>query len=202
MKIPANELETPRLKLRRWRVQDAALLADAIATSVPELTRWTPWVVPDAPAVTVLEERLSRFSRQFDAGEHFIYGVFDRSEMKVLGQSGLYGRVGPDALEIGYFTVTAAAGQGYATEAAAALTRVAFEQCGVDRVEIRCDPENAASAVIPKRLGYRLREVAERDPLFPDDVSRRLMIWQLFPADYTQLAQLPPYTGIVAGPLR
>ena len=36
----------------------------------------------------------------------------------------------------------------------AALTRVAFELCGVDRVEIRIDPANAASLRVPAKLGY------------------------------------------------
>ena len=178
------------------------LLAEAIEASIPELKRWTPWVIPDAPALEVLQTRLLKFNQQFDAGEHFIYGIFDKAVDKVMGQVGLYGRIGPGALEIGYFIASNMAGRGYATEAAAALTRAAIEECGVDHVEIRCDPENAASAVIPKRLGYQLHEVAERDPLFPDDASRRLMIWQLFPADYKRVAQLPPYAGIVAGPAR
>ena len=202
MKLPSEEIRTARLRLRRWRVDDVPLLAQSIEASIPDLKRWTPWVIPDAPALEVLQSRLLKFSQQFDAGEHFIYGIFDPVLDKVMGQVGLYGRIGPDALEIGYFITSSMAGRGYATEAAAALTVAAIEECGVDHVEIRCDPENAASAVIPRRLGYQLREVAERDPLFPDDASRRLMIWQLFPADFRRVAQLPPYTGILAGPSR
>jgi len=36
----------------------------------------------------------------------------------------------------------------------AALTRVGFELCGIDRIEIRVDPENAASLAIPRKLGF------------------------------------------------
>ena len=45
-------------------------------------------------------------------------------------------------------------GKGYAREVAAALTRVAFRVCGVDRVEIRVDPGNAASLRVPRVLGF------------------------------------------------
>src|SRR5688572_5148494 len=103
MKIPQNEINTSRLLLRRWRVEDVPLLAGAIEASIPELKRWTPWVIPDAPALDVLQHRLIKFSQQFDAGEHFIYGIFDPSVGNVIGQVGLYGRIGPEALEIGYF---------------------------------------------------------------------------------------------------
>ena len=48
-------------------------------------------------------------------------------------------------------------GQGLASEAAAALTRVAFERCGVDRVEIRIDPANERSQRVPERLGFTQR---------------------------------------------
>src|SRR5204863_353260 len=58
------------------------------------------------------------------------------------------------SLEIGYWVRSHLAGRGFATEAAAALTRVAFELCGTERVDIRCDPDNAASRAIPRKLGY------------------------------------------------
>jgi RimJ/RimL family protein N-acetyltransferase len=40
------------------------------------------------------------------------------------------------------------------TESAAALTRVGFELCGADRIEIRIDPRNEASLGIPRKLGF------------------------------------------------
>ncbi|MEX2282639.1 MAG: GNAT family N-acetyltransferase [Gemmatimonadota bacterium] len=196
------QIPTPRLVLRRWRVSDAPMLAQAIAASIPELMRWTPWVLPGAPALTVLEERLGAFSEQFDRGEHFIYGMFDSAHSRVMGQAGLYSRVGPDALEIGYFVATPEAGKGFATEAAAALTRVGFEQCGVARIEIRCDPENAASNRIPERLGYAVRETADRDPFFPGDASRHLTIWEMHARDFTRAQQVGTPSGISAGPTR
>jgi RimJ/RimL family protein N-acetyltransferase len=44
--------------------------------------------------------------------------------------------------------------QGIATEASAALTRVAFEICEADRVEIRIEPRNEASFGVPRKLGF------------------------------------------------
>ena len=79
----------------------------------------------------------------------------------MLGGSGLHPRIGPGALEIGYWMRADAVGQGYATESTAALTRVAFEVADVERVEIHCSTENHASAAIPRKLGYSLREAGD-----------------------------------------
>ncbi len=46
-------------------------------------------------------------------------------------------------------------GKGYASEAAAALLRVAFEELGFHRVIGRCDARNTASSALMQRLGMR-----------------------------------------------
>jgi RimJ/RimL family protein N-acetyltransferase len=202
MRLPPEQLDTARLVLRRWRTHDAVLLADAIQASASELRRWTPWVIADAPANAVLEKRLTQFSEQFDAGQNFIYGIFDRERTRVLGQVGLYGRVGPNALEVGYFIRTDAAGKGYASEAAAALCLAAFESCGVERVEIRCDPKNTASNAIPRRLGFRVREVQDADPLFPGEPTRRLQIWEMLSSEDFRGSLCASQAARPAGPVQ
>src|SRR5262249_58264521 len=70
------------------------------------------------------------------------------------GGTGRHPRQGPGGLEIGYFIRASATRQGYITESSAALTRVGFEICEADRIEIRIDPENEASLGVPRKLGY------------------------------------------------
>lgn len=76
----------------------------------------------------------------------------------------MHTRRGEGVFEIGYWIRASRAGEGLATEATAALTRVAFEVCGVERVEIRADPANLPSLAIPRKLGFveegTLRRVA------------------------------------------
>ena len=73
--------------------------------------------------------------------------------------------MGADAFEIGYWIRVSRAGEGLGTEATAALARVGIELCGAGRIEIRVDPENAASLAIPRKLGFteegRLRRVLD-----------------------------------------
>jgi RimJ/RimL family protein N-acetyltransferase len=112
------------------------------------------WVQREPEPVDEWVGRLRRFRARFDLGEDFIYGIFDRDETEVVGGTGLHARVGPDAFEIGYWIRANRGRQGFATETTAALTRVSFELCGVDRVELRIAPGNEKSLGVPRRLAF------------------------------------------------
>jgi len=163
---PAYRIVTPRLVLRCWDPRDAPLLKDAIDSSLDHLRPWMPWARHEPQTLAQKVELLREFRGQFDLGADSIYGIFDTGEERVLGGTGLHPRIGPGGLEIGYWIRADAAGRGFATESTAALTRVAFELAGVERVEIHCAAENLASAAIPRKLAYRLQEPAGDDLVF------------------------------------
>lgn len=102
-----------------------------------------------------LDERLAEHAVRFDADTEWVYGLLSPDERTVLGAASLHPRIGPDAVEIGYWLAAGATGRGLATRAAAALTRVAFASSDIAHVEIRCDRRNVASGRVPARLGYR-----------------------------------------------
>jgi len=113
-----------------------------------------PWA-HEAPApVEQTVELLRTFRGRFDLGQDFVYGVFSSDESEVVGGTGLHPRVGTGAMEIGYWVRASGAGRGFATEVAAALTRVALEFLTLERVEVRVDPANEASLAIPRKLGF------------------------------------------------
>jgi RimJ/RimL family protein N-acetyltransferase len=147
-------VETERLVIRCYEPRDAPLTKDAIDSSLEHLRPWMPWVEEEPQTLEEKTDLLKSFRAQFDAGENFVMGVFSANETRQLGGSGLHPRVEPGGLEIGYFVRADAARQGYITESTAALTRVGFEVCEADRIEIRIDPENEASKGIPDKLGF------------------------------------------------
>ena len=61
--------------------------------------------------------------------------------------------VSPDEIEIGWMVVRRAWGQGYATEAGAAIRDEAFDQLAVDSIVAVHHPANIASARIMEKLG-------------------------------------------------
>jgi RimJ/RimL family protein N-acetyltransferase len=138
-----------------------------------------PWARDEPAEPDALVERLRRFRDEFDLGVDSLYAILDRGERDVLGGTGLHARAGEGAREIGYWIHAAHVRLGYATEAAAALTRVAFEIVGVGRVEIRCDPKNVASAGVPRKLGFTLEAILDADTVDVDGRPRDTMVWAL-----------------------
>jgi len=142
-----------------------------------------PWAQEEQPLQAHLD-RLRRVRGEFDLGQDFTYAIFDRDERRVLGSTGLHTRLGTSAREIGYWIHVAHTGQGYATETSAALAKVAFEIERLDRVEIHCDPANAASAAVPRKLGFTLEATLRRRNRWSEEKVTDSMIWSLFADQY------------------
>lgn len=141
--------------IRCWEPRDAALLKEAVDSSLEHLRPWMPWAHDEPQSLEDKVALLRTFRGNFDLGEDFVYGVFSDDESEVLGGTGLHTRVGERALEIGYWVRAGRAGHGLGTTVAAALTNVGITRGGVERIEIRVDPANEVSCRIPRRLGYR-----------------------------------------------
>lgn len=67
--------------------------------------------------------------------------------------------------ELGWVVDPAYAGRGYATEAAAELLRICFEDLGLRRATALCFADNVASWRIMEKLGMRREEHNRRDSL-------------------------------------
>src|SRR5579871_3502294 len=153
---PPARIATERLVLRAYEPGDAEALKEAIDTSLEHLRAFMDWAWEPPEPIETVRARLQMFAEWFERGEDYVYGLFSADESLVVGGAGLHRRRGPRALEIGYWVRDGHLRRGLATEASAALTRVAFECCGVEHVEIRVDPANVASLGVPAKLGYTL----------------------------------------------
>lgn len=174
-----DSILTEHLLLRCWQPADAPLLKAAIDANLAHLQPWMPWAVAEPSPLDAIVERLKKFAADFADGVDWAYGIFTRSGDAVLGGTGAHSRIAADGLEIGYWIDAAHTRKGYATEAAAAITRVIFTQPRIQRVQIRCDPNNVASAGVPRRLGYRHLETLIGDGMTPAGVPRDTMVWEL-----------------------
>jgi RimJ/RimL family protein N-acetyltransferase len=181
---PPYRIRTERLTLRCWEPGDAPLLKDAVDTSLDHLRPWMPWAAEEPKPVEEKADLLRTFRGRFDLDEDFVYGIFAPDEQEVIGGSGLHTRVGPRALEIGYWIRASRTGNGYAREATAALAKAAFRVCAVDRVEIRIDPANDASLRVPRALGFAEEATLRRRlPAGADDIARDCVVFTLFSDD-------------------
>lgn len=175
---------TPRLMLRCWDPGDAPELAGLVARNLEHLRPWMNWANDENSDPETQYQRLRQARARFDQDLDFIYGVLSRDGQTLLGSTGLHTRVGEGVLEIGYWIDKDHTRQGLATELSAALTKTAFEIFKVKRVEIHCDPENLASAAVPRKLGYTLEAVLRQRTVDYDGKPSDSMIWTLLESEY------------------
>jgi RimJ/RimL family protein N-acetyltransferase len=173
---PPEAIDAGPVRLRRWRVADAAVVAGIVTENLEHLRPWMPWAQAP-PSEQEEREFLSRMRGLWERRSDFGFAV-ELPDAGPIGAMGLHARQGLGTLEIGYWLAAARTGQGYVTAGARALTDAAFALPDVERVEIRCDESNRASAAVPRRLGYRLIEVYARQPVAPAETGRG-MIWAI-----------------------
>ncbi len=180
---PAYKIVTPQLIIRCYNPSDAQLLHSALTESLEHLAPWMEWATAEPRPLQANIERLRHFRAEFDLGKNYTYGIFSPQENRLLGSTGLHPRVGPKALEIGYWIHKDYINHGYATETAAALTRVGFEVENVERMEIHCSVENLPSAAVPRKLGYNHEATLIRRSFSHGQKSDQ-MVWSLFRNEY------------------
>jgi RimJ/RimL family protein N-acetyltransferase len=179
---PPPSIRTERLVVRCWEPADAPQLQEAIASSLEHLRPWMPWAWDEPTPLREKVAILQSFHDAFREGRDYVYGIFSADELEVVGGTGLHTRVGDGAFEIGYWIRSSRTGQGFATEAVAALTAVALTVCGADRVEIHVDPANTASLRIPEKLGFAREAVLRRrlPPVGGRGAPRDVAVFTLF----------------------
>jgi RimJ/RimL family protein N-acetyltransferase len=164
-RIP-RELRTKRLFLRPWDPADAAELEPILRANVSHFGAWIPTRVSTPLPATDLAGRLKDFADAFADSIEFRYAIRELESGQLCGEASLFvrsdlGRVALGAgrcAEIGYWLDAAVTGQGFATEAAAALIAVSESLREIERIDIRCDAGNIPSAAVPQRLGFSLAE--------------------------------------------
>ena len=173
---PPERIEGEGVVLRRPGAADGDVLAAAIAASLEHLRPWMAWADDEATSPQRRATYLEQVDKGWEGGSDFAFLVMDPAERAVLGGCGLHRRIGPRAIEIGYWVHVDHGGRGVATALARALTEAALALPDVDRVEIHCDEANVRSAAVPRRLGYRLDRIEDDAVTAPAETGRS-MIW-------------------------
>lgn len=143
-----------------------------------------PWASAD-PLEAALADFIVRSVAQFDQGEEFHYAIWDDATSKLVGGTGLHPRVGPGRIEVGYWVRMGWLRRGIASAVSRALTSVAFSIPEIEQVHIRCDEANAASAGVPRRLGFHLIQVVDDEVTAPAETGRT-MDWAIRRGEWQQ----------------
>ena len=151
-----DTFHSERLTLRVPRPGDGAAVNAAVLDSLTELRPWMPWA-KETPTVDDNERYVREAQIRFLKREGWPLLLFLKDTNTMIGSSGLH-RINwtVPKVEIGYWVRTPYAGQGYITEAVAAVTEFAFTTLEAIRIEIRCDAKNERSATVARRSGFTL----------------------------------------------
>lgn len=179
-----DRIQSLRLLIRAPRWGDGAALNAAVCESMAELQPWMPWA-QHAPTPQDSEETVRRAHLKYWAREDFMLQLWLRDldsgrETVLIGGSGLH-RPNWDvpSFEIGYWCRTAYAGRGYVSEAVRAISRLAFEHAGAQRVFIRCDARNERSRQVAQACGFQLEAHLRHDSRATDGSLRDTLSFSL-----------------------
>lgn len=145
-------IETARLRIRPFEpTADAEALHELWGDD--EAMRFIPGAAQESVAGT--QARLESALERAPAGWGF--WALEEHDGRLVGGSGLFPEAweGPE-VELAYHVVPSAWGNGYATEAGAALLDAAWRETDLDRILAFAFEENRASTRVMEKLGMRL----------------------------------------------
>ncbi|MEH7333631.1 GNAT family protein [Neobacillus drentensis] len=142
-----NEIE-----LQLFERHHAFKLFQLVEDNRNHLRKWLPWV-DSMTSPYQFETIIPVWLNQFAESTGFNVGILYKGEL--VGSIGLHQMDWHNSMtSIGYYLAKNAEGHGVMTRAVQALLNYAFNQLGLNRVEIRCGVKNKKSRAIPERLGF------------------------------------------------
>jgi ribosomal-protein-serine acetyltransferase len=140
------------ITLRAWREEDVQIALEAVKRNSDHLGTFMRWMTPEydlaAAQKFIAEAIINRLQRT-----KLQLGIFYGPEL--VGSIGyVYLDFDAKKTEIGYWIGRDAEGKGIITRACRVLIDYAFDELGMNRVEIRCSTKNIRSAAVPERLGF------------------------------------------------
>jgi RimJ/RimL family protein N-acetyltransferase len=182
--LPTPTLQTARLRLRPFAEADADDLF-ALQSNAHVLRYWDspPWV--DTASVARFMAKCHDIAQEGSGARVAIERTADRA---FLGWCTV-NSWNPDfrSASLGYCFGEAAWGRGYATEAARALLRWAFDTLDLNRVQAETDTRNLASARVLEKLGFVREGTLRQDCIVNGEVSDS-WVYGLLRRDWTENA--------------
>lgn len=147
-------LQTERLVLREW--EEADLPAVQKYGTDPEVVRYMPWGPNTDDDARAFLHRCLANARSIPR-RNYEFAMTDRISGELIGGCGIrISAVEPRVGDFGYILRRDCWGRGLATECAAELVRLGFEDHNLHRMWATCDVENTASANVLRKAGLQL----------------------------------------------
>ena len=167
------------VRLRRWRETDVPAQLKAFSDPVFErFSDWAPQTEDDARAYLAQHEQ----ARQ--AGQQIEFAVVEpHDDNVVLGGASLNNvNLEQGRAAIGYWLAPHARGRGVATHAVRLISRWAFDELHLARLDLTCGPDNRASLGVAERCGFT-REGVLRSHIAFKGTRRDTVVFSLLPGE-------------------
>lgn len=151
-------IETPRLTLRQFTVDDAQAMYDNWASD-PEVTKYLTWPPHESAELTrtLLQDWVANYSR-----ENYYHWAITLKEYGDFPIGSLLADCPDDRIEkfhIGYCIGKRWWHQGIMSETLQAVITFLFDEVGANRIESRHDPNNPHSGDVMKKCGMKLEGI-------------------------------------------
>jgi ribosomal-protein-alanine N-acetyltransferase len=177
-------MKTARLRLEPLTVAHAQLVLDYVTENRAYLAPWEPLRSDDSLTLDAQRRELARSDVDRAAGMCARFAAFEHDGSQLAAIVNLWDiRHGViETAVLGYSVGERFSGRGYATEAAGAVVRHAFERFGLHRVQASYQPENVASERVLRKLGFMVEGYAReflflngmwRDAVLTSRINRR-----------------------------
>ena len=165
------------LFLKELETEDAEYIFKAVDSQREYLGKWLPFVEFTKSVKDSLDYVNSVVTMPEECKE-WQFAIFCGNDF-----AGLAGFKGTDRLnrksEIGYWLSEEFQGRGIITDSVRALINFGFSELNLNRIQIKCAPENVKSNNIPKRLGFSFEGVERDSEFVKDGVFRDANVWSL-----------------------
>ena len=170
--------------LKELEIDDAGYIFKAIDSQREYLGKWLPFVEFTKSVKDSLDYVSSVVTMPEECKE-WQFAIFCGSDF-----AGLAGFKGTDRLnrksEIGYWLCGKFQNHGIMTDSVKTLIKFGFSELGLNRIQIKCAPENVKSNKIPERLGFTLEGIERDSEFVKEGVFRDANVWSLIKKDVTK----------------
>ncbi|HZK24452.1 MAG TPA: GNAT family N-acetyltransferase [Oscillospiraceae bacterium] len=151
--LGTKTLETKRLRLRRFEIDDAQAMFDNWASN-EEVTKYLTW--PAHQSITVSQEYIKSLISRYEKLNTYEWGIELKEIRQVIGSLGVV-RCND---EVGYVHVGYCIGKqwwskGITSEAFSAVIKYLMDEVKVNRIEARHDPRNFVSGKVMEKCGLK-----------------------------------------------
>ena len=147
------QITTERLRLREFARGDWRAVLEYQRD--PRYLRYYPWTDRTEDDARSFVGMVMEWQRE-QPRQRFQLAIVLRSDNRLIGNCGIRRNPENDSeADIGYELAPDCWGQGYATEAAAAIVQFGFNVLALQRIRSWCIADNSASGRVMERLGFR-----------------------------------------------